>query len=65
MEIWNKEADYSVRSIDEKYKVNVEYWCFFEQKGVQIEVKDRDDNILHFFSIELEKKKNIRLDIEG
>ena len=63
-EIWNKEADYTVRSKDEKFKVEVEYWTFYGQKGVNVEVRDQDDAMLHFFSIVLEKKTQ-KMDIEG
>lgn len=50
-EIWNKESNYSVRSKDEQYVVNVEYWEL--QDGVDIVIKDKKENLLHFLSVAL------------
>jgi hypothetical protein len=55
-EIWNKESDYAVRSKDEQYIVNVEYWEL--QDGVDIVIKDKKENLLHFLSIALKNLEN-------
>lgn len=63
-EIWNKEAEYTVRSKDEKFKIFIEFWGFPEGKGATIEIINKKNDLLHFFSVLLEKDEQ-RLDIEG
>lgn len=64
-EVWNREGEYSLRSRCEKFMLNVGFWHFASQDGVEIEIKNDEGSVLHFFSIELKKSKNERLDTEG
>lgn len=61
-EHWDMDGEYLLRSKCNKFKTDVKYWEMYEQKGVHIEILDSSDEVLHFFSIILERNttKNVK-----
>jgi hypothetical protein len=61
MELWNKEADYIVRSKNEEYNVHVFFWLKEDnEKGVDIEIR-RGSHCVHMFSLSLEKGHHVNV----